>query len=43
MVEGREAISIITNHIARNQEFGLSILHTKVKVKRPLQFKMITL
>jgi hypothetical protein len=37
-----ERSSISTNHIARNQEFGLSTLHTMAKVQRPLQFKMIT-
>ena len=36
-----ERSSIATNQIARNQEFGLSTLHTKVKVQRSLQFKMI--
>jgi hypothetical protein len=33
---------IPTNHVARNQEFGLSTLHTKVKVQRPSHFKMLT-
>ena len=33
---------ISTNHIARDQEFGISTLHTKVKVQRLSQFKMIT-
>jgi hypothetical protein len=37
-----ERPSISTNHIARNQEFGLSTLHTMVKVQRPSQFQMIT-
>jgi hypothetical protein len=32
---------ISTNQIARNQEFGLSTLHTMVKVLRSLLFKMI--
>jgi hypothetical protein len=32
---------ISTNQIARNQEFGLSTLHTMAKVQRPLHFKMI--
>jgi hypothetical protein len=37
-----ERPSIPTNHIARNQEFGLSTLHTMAKVQRPSQFKIIT-
>jgi hypothetical protein len=36
-----ERPSISTNHIARNQEFSLSTFHTKVKVQRLLQFKML--
>ena len=36
-----ERLLISTNLIARNQEFGMSTLHTKVKVQRPSQFKMI--
>ena len=31
-----------TNQFARNQEFGLSTLHTMAKVQRPSQFNMIT-
>jgi hypothetical protein len=34
---------ISTNQIARNQEFGLSTLHTMAKVQRPSQFEMINL
>jgi hypothetical protein len=48
LVKGRFTLSpkverplISTNHIARNQEFGLSTLHTMAKVQRPSQFKMI--
>jgi hypothetical protein len=37
-----ERPSISTNHIARNQEFDLLTLHTKAKVQRPPQFKMLT-
>jgi hypothetical protein len=33
---------ITINQIARNQKFGLSTLHTMVKVQRLSQFKMIT-
>jgi hypothetical protein len=33
---------ISTNYIARNQEFSLWTLHTKVEVQRPTQFEMIT-
>jgi hypothetical protein len=36
-----ERPSISTNQIARNQEFGLSTLHTMAKVQRPSYFKMI--
>jgi hypothetical protein len=35
-----ERPSISTNHIARNQEFNFSTLHTKAKVQRPWQFNM---
>ena len=37
-----ERLSISTNHIARNQEFGLSILYIEAKVQRVSQLKMIT-
>jgi hypothetical protein len=37
-----EMPSISTNHIARNQEFGLSTLHTKAKVQSPSQFNIIS-
>jgi hypothetical protein len=36
-----ERVSISTNQIARNQEFGLSTFHTMARVQRPSQFKMI--
>jgi hypothetical protein len=32
---------IFTSHIARNQEFGLSTLHTMAKVQRPSQLKWL--
>ena len=35
--------SVSNNRIARNQEFGLSTLHTKAKVQRPSQSKIITI
>ena len=41
MAEGRGAV-VSTNHIARNQEFGLSTLHTRARVQKSSQFKMIT-
>jgi hypothetical protein len=41
MAEGQKIVDS-TNHIARNQEFGLSTLHTKAKVQRLSQFKMLT-
>jgi hypothetical protein len=37
-----ERLSISINHIAENQEFDLSTLHTEVKVQRLLQFNLIT-
>jgi hypothetical protein len=37
-----ERPSISTYQITRNQEFGLSTLHTNVKVQRLSQFKMLT-
>jgi hypothetical protein len=38
-----ERPSISTNEIARNQEFGLSTLHTMAKVQRPPKFKILLL
>jgi hypothetical protein len=37
-----ERPSISINHIARNQEFSLSTLHTMAKVQRRSQLKIIT-
>jgi hypothetical protein len=43
MAEGRETIDFHQSYCKKkSQEFNLSTLHTKAKVQRPLQFKMIT-